>query len=209
MVYVIENEGHQQVGATLNTLGVVKRPDGGITNNAKVGEALHDENGGAYHIREVVDATSGNGPRKLNTAHPEYVDGKGWQRITKYGADLPAPADSQGVDDKAKGFDPDYANNYKGYRQQAYPSIDEITVALWEKTVEDRGDAATAIEALRQAVKTKYPSPEKIAADKAKADKAAADKAAADKAAADKAAADKAAADKAKADKAKADKAAG
>ena len=160
MVYVIENEGHQQVGATLNTLSIVKRPDGGTTNNAKVGEALHDEGGAVYHIREVVDATSGSGPRKLNTAHPEYVDGEGWKRITNYGDALPDPADPQGTDADADGYDEDYAERYRGYRQRAYPSIDEITVALWEKTVEDRGDAATAVEALRQAVKTRFPAPE-------------------------------------------------
>jgi hypothetical protein len=181
MVYVIENEGHQQVGATLNTLSVVKRPDGGITNNAKVDEQLYDEDGTVYHIREVVDTTSGSGPRQLNTPHPEYVDGKGWQRITKYGDALPEPADPQGVDEKAEGFDVNYADNYKLYRRQEYPSIDDITVALWEKTVEDRGEAATALEKLRQAVKTKYPSPEKIAADKAEAEKAEADKAEAEK----------------------------
>ena len=181
MVYVIENEGHQQVGATLNTLSVVKRPDGGITNNAKVDEQLYDEDGTVYHIREVVDTTSGSGPRRLNTAHPEYVDGKGWQRITKYGDELPKPADPQGVDEKAEGFDVNYADNYKLYRRQEYPSIDDITVALWEKTVEDRSEAATALEKLRQAVKTKYPSPEKIAADKAEAEKAEADKAEAEK----------------------------
>ncbi len=181
MVYVIENEGHQQVGATLNTLSVVKRPDGGITNNAKVDEQLYDEDGTVYHIREVVDTTSGSGPRRLNTAHPEYVKDKGWQRITKYGDELPKPADPQGVDEKAEGFDVNYADNYKLYRRQEYPSIDDITVALWEKTVEDRSEAATALEKLRQAVKTKYPSPEKIAADKAEAEKAEADKAEAEK----------------------------
>ena len=161
MVYVIENEGHQQVGATLNTLSIVKRPDGGITNNAKVGEVLHDENGGAYHIREVVDTTSGSGPRRLNTAHPEYVEDKGWQRITKYGADLPAPADPQGTDADADGYDEDYAGNLGNHRQNAYEkegvSIDAMIVALWEKTVENRADIATALEVKRQAVKTRFP----------------------------------------------------
>ena len=76
------------------------------------------------------------------------------------GAALAAAADRQGTDADADGYDEDYADNYKEYRQQAYPSIDEITVALWEKTVEDRGDAATAVEKLRQAVKTRFPAPE-------------------------------------------------
>ncbi len=163
MVYVIENEGHQQVGATLNTLSIVKRPDGGTTNNAKVGEALHDEGGAVYHIREVEDTTSGSGPRRLNTAHPEYVKGKGWQRITKYGDELPEPADRQGTDDSKDTYDEEYGDNFGMYRQVAYEkegvSIDAMIVALWEKQVEDRADVATALEVKRQAVKKRFPKP--------------------------------------------------
>tara|TARA_X000001382_G_C3126667_1_gene164942 strand:- start:134 stop:631 length:498 start_codon:yes stop_codon:yes gene_type:complete len=163
MVYVIENEGHQQVGATLNNLSVVKRPDGGITNNAKVDEQLHDDGGTVYHIREVVDTTSGSGPRRLNTAHPEYVKDKGWQRITKYGDALPEPADRQGTDDSKDTYDEDYGDNFGKYRQVAYEkegvSIDAMIVALWEKEVEDRKDVADALEVKRQAVKKRFPKP--------------------------------------------------
>ena len=169
MVYVIENTGHQQIGKTLHSLKSIVRPDGGTTTNAKVDEQLHDEEGAEYWIRDVAETRSGEGPRRLNTPSVEYVEGEGWQRITNYGAELEAPADPQGTDEDAEGYDEDYADNYKQYRQSAYPSIDEITVALWEKTVEDRADAADAVEVLRQAVKTKYPSPAKIASDKAAA----------------------------------------
>ena len=41
--------------------------------------------------------------------------------------------------------------------QAEYPSLDELTVALWEGVVEERMASVTALEALRQAVKTKYP----------------------------------------------------
>jgi len=47
----------------------------------------------------------------------------------------------------------EYARN----RAVEYPSINELVVALWEGVVEERMASVTALEALRQAVKTKYP----------------------------------------------------
>ena len=49
------------------------------------------------------------------------------------------------------------ATQYKRDRQSEYPSIDELVVALWEGVVEERMASVTALEGLRQAVKTKYP----------------------------------------------------
>jgi hypothetical protein len=46
---------------------------------------------------------------------------------------------------------------YDEKRKAEYPSIDELTVALWEGVVEERMSAVTALETVRQAVKTKYP----------------------------------------------------
>ena len=51
------------------------------------------------------------------------------------------------------------ATQYKRDRQAEYPSIDELIVALWEGVVEERMASVTALEGLRQAVKTKYPKP--------------------------------------------------
>ena len=48
---------------------------------------------------------------------------------------------------------------YAEKRQAEYPSIDELVVALWEGVVEERMASVTALEGLRQAVKTKYPKP--------------------------------------------------
>jgi len=48
---------------------------------------------------------------------------------------------------------------YQRDRQTEYPSIDELIVALWEGVVEERMASVTALEGLRQAVKTKYPKP--------------------------------------------------
>jgi len=49
------------------------------------------------------------------------------------------------------------ATKYQRDRQSEYPSIDELVVALWEGVVEERMASVTALEGLRQAVKTKYP----------------------------------------------------
>jgi hypothetical protein len=46
---------------------------------------------------------------------------------------------------------------YQRDRQAEYPSIDALVVALWEGVVEERMASVTALEGLRQAVKTKYP----------------------------------------------------
>lgn len=42
-------------------------------------------------------------------------------------------------------------------RAAEYPPIDALIVAMWEQIVEDRPDAAAALEVERQAIKTKYP----------------------------------------------------
>ena len=47
----------------------------------------------------------------------------------------------------------DYARN----RQEEYPSLNELTVALWEGVVEERMASIMELEVQRQAVKAKYP----------------------------------------------------
>jgi len=49
------------------------------------------------------------------------------------------------------------ATQYQRDRQAEYPSVDKLVVALWEGVVEERMASVTALEGLRQAVKTKYP----------------------------------------------------
>ena len=46
---------------------------------------------------------------------------------------------------------------YDEKRRSEYPSLNELVVALWEGVVEERMASVTALEILRQAVKTKYP----------------------------------------------------
>lgn len=44
-------------------------------------------------------------------------------------------------------------------RLEEYPSLEQLTVAAWEAQVEGRPEAATALQALRETVKLKYPKP--------------------------------------------------
>ena len=50
-----------------------------------------------------------------------------------------------------------WENDYARKRLEEYPSINELTVALWEGVVEERMAAVTKLEGKRQAVKAKYP----------------------------------------------------
>ncbi len=162
-MYIIENANHEIIGKPLNTLAKVLRPDGGFTTMAKVDSELYDENDdGPYHIREVIEATEGSGSMRVEIKAPTYADGS-WKRITKY-KDPPDPIDAQGTDEDADGYDPEYADRYGDHREEAYNTAgvttDAMIVAIFEKIVEDRGDAADALQVLRVAVKKRFPKPE-------------------------------------------------
>jgi hypothetical protein len=51
---------------------------------------------------------------------------------------------------------------YKDLRRDAYPSIEEIAVALWEKIIENRPESADALQTIREAVKEDYPKPQSV-----------------------------------------------
>ena len=51
------------------------------------------------------------------------------------------------------------ATQYQRNRAAEYPSIEALVVALWEGVVEERMAAVTALEAIRQQVKSRYPKP--------------------------------------------------
>ena len=62
----------------------------------------------------------------------------------------PPPPDKQPSDE-------DYDYVYE--RTKVYPNTDDLIVALWEQVVEDRPEAAAALEVDRQAVKERFPKP--------------------------------------------------
>ena len=50
--------------------------------------------------------------------------------------------------------------DYVYERSKVYPVLNDLIVALWEQVVEDRPEAATALEVDRQAVKERFPKPD-------------------------------------------------
>lgn len=51
------------------------------------------------------------------------------------------------------------ADQWRRDREAAYPTIPELTVAIWESLVEGRPASADELQALRIAIKAKYPKP--------------------------------------------------
>ena len=78
-------------------------------------------------------------------------DGNG-AYIKEWNSDKPQPTESE-IEAAHAAWENDYARN----RLKEYPSIEELTVALWEGVVEERMAAVTSLEGKRQAVKAKYP----------------------------------------------------
>jgi len=52
------------------------------------------------------------------------------------------------------------SKEFQELRKLEYPSIDELTVALWELLVENSDEACVRLQAIRKEVKDKYPKPE-------------------------------------------------
>jgi hypothetical protein len=51
------------------------------------------------------------------------------------------------------------ADEWKRNRQAEYPGLDALIVALWESSVEGRPASAAELQAIREAIKLKYPKP--------------------------------------------------
>jgi len=50
---------------------------------------------------------------------------------------------------------PEY--DYVALRLRDYPALDDLIVAIWEKVVEDRPEAATEVQTAREVVKARFP----------------------------------------------------
>jgi len=72
--------------------------------------------------------------------------------IRRWLSDKPQPSESEIEEAYAV-----WENDHTWKRKAEYPSIEELTVALWEGVVEERMAAVTQLEIKRQAVKAKYP----------------------------------------------------
>jgi hypothetical protein len=77
--------------------------------------------------------------------------------IAQWNNDQPQPSEAEIEAAHAEWQAEFDAQEYARNRKAEYPSLDDLIVALWEGVVEERMAAVTALEAVRQAVKTKYP----------------------------------------------------
>lgn len=55
--------------------------------------------------------------------------------------------------------DPDAPPTYAELRAREYPPVEALVVALWERDVEGRPEAAAKLQEQREAIKRKYPAP--------------------------------------------------
>jgi len=95
---------------------------------------------------------------KLDADYVLQDDGSGVY-ISAWTSDQPQPSVPEIEAAHAEWKSEHDAQEYARNRQAEYPSLDDLIVALWEGVVEERMASVTALEALRQAVKTKYPKP--------------------------------------------------
>jgi len=61
--------------------------------------------------------------------------------------------------DHPAGRIPNPKYDYVALRLRDYPALDDLIVAIWEQVVEDRPEAAVALEVDRQVVKERFPKP--------------------------------------------------
>jgi hypothetical protein len=79
--------------------------------------------------------------------------------IEFWNSKLPQPTESE-IESAHAEWEAEYnATQYQRDRAAEYPSIEALVVALWEGVVEERMAAVTALEAIRQQVKARYPKP--------------------------------------------------
>ena len=95
---------------------------------------------------------------KLDTDYVLEDDGSG-VRISEWNSAQPQPTVPEIEAAHAEWQVEWDAQAYARNRQAEYPSLYNLIVALWEGVVEERMASVTALEALRQAVKDKYPKP--------------------------------------------------
>ena len=85
-----------------------------------------------------------------------YDDGNGVY-IKEWNSASPQPSDAE-IESAHNEWKAEYdSQEYARNRQAEYPSLNELTVALWEGVVEERMASIMELEVKRQAIKAKYP----------------------------------------------------
>lgn len=81
------------------------------------------------------------------------------EQITAWYSSAPQPSDEEIRAELARLMVKYDAQEYARKRAAEYPGIDQLIVALWESSVEGRPASAAELQALREAIKQKYPKP--------------------------------------------------
>lgn len=87
------------------------------------------------------------------------IVGKTLDGLIWHSADVPRPSDAEIVAALAELQQAWADAEYKRKRAEEYPGLDAVTVALWEQVVEGRPASAAELQAIREAIKQKYPKP--------------------------------------------------
>jgi len=95
----------------------------------------------------------------VRTVHPNVVVIDGGAGCFDIDGNLVTIDEALVADETARLDAIDQSTQYQRDREEAYPPLEDVVVALWESVIEDRAADAIAIEALRQAVKAQYPKP--------------------------------------------------
>ena len=125
--------------------------DNGIQHPRNIFTLWTDEELNAIGYARFDEENVSSDKRSTGTTD-SFVDGRVFRTHTTIDYVPPAPPP-----DKQPG-DEDYDHAYE--RAKVYPDLNDLIVALWEQVVEDRPEAATALEVDRQAVKDRFPKPD-------------------------------------------------
>lgn len=102
-----------------------------------------------------VDAIQSLAPGGQFVFRGRTLDGLEWMS-----ADIARPTDAEVEAELARLIAAWDAAEYKRKRAEEYPALDALLVALWEATIENRPATADELQAIREAVKAKYPKPQ-------------------------------------------------
>jgi hypothetical protein len=85
--------------------------------------------------------------------------GEDYAGLAWYSSDVPKPTEAEIDAEWARLLSVYAAAEYARLRVLEYPGLDALVVALWEHVIEGRPEFSAELQALRLAVKAKYPKP--------------------------------------------------
>ena len=85
--------------------------------------------------------------------------GSEYSGLEWYSSDVPKPSEAEIEAERLRLHAEWQATEYQRQRAEEYPGLDALTVALWENLVEGRTEFSADLQAIRLAIKAKYPRP--------------------------------------------------